>query len=165
MYLISFIAVILTIVLSSTEAWVWGKSSVFLYFMDFPTLILLLIICVPFLISTGLIKDFNNAFRIVLSRKKKTTLIELKRAVEAVSLTIKSLLCTGILISVMSLFMMLHTLDTPESIGPKISVCILSIIYVCVFILILLPLRSTLNLRIIEYMQEDNAESEEKTGK
>lgn len=158
MYLISFIAVILTIVLSTTGLWGGGQPPVIRYFIDLPTLILLLIVCVPFLISTGLIKDFNNAFRIVLSRKKETTLIELKRAVEAVSLTIKSLLCTGILIFMMSIIMILHTLDTPETLGPKISVCILSIIYVCVFILILLPLRSTLNLRIIEYMQEGNYE-------
>ena len=163
MYLISFIAVILTIVFCS--AGLWGQSSVFRYFIDLPTLILLLIICVPFLISTGLIKDFNNAFRIVLSKKKETTLIELKRAVEAVSLTIKSILCTGFLISMMSLFTILRALDTPEALGPKASVCLLSIIYVCVFILILLPLRSALKLRIIEYMQESNAESEEKTEK
>lgn len=160
MYLISFIAVILTIVLCSTG--LWGHSSVLRYFIDLPTLIILLIICIPFLISTGLIKDFNNAFRIVLSKKKETTLIELKRAVEAVSLTIKSLFVTGFLFAMMSLFTILRTLDTPETIGPKMSLCILSIIYVCVLILILLPLRSTLNLRIIAYMQEGETESEDK---
>lgn len=156
MYLISFIAVIVTIVLCSWDS--WGQFSPFQYFMDLPTLILLLIICVPFLLSTGLIKDFNNAFRIVLGRKKETTLIELKRAVEAVTLTIKSILCTGSLITTMSLIMLIHLLDTPASLGPKISVCILSVVYVCIFILILLPLRAALNLRIIEYMPETEPE-------
>ncbi len=43
MYLISYIEVILTIALSSTEAWVWWQPSVFRYFIDIETLIRLLI--------------------------------------------------------------------------------------------------------------------------
>ena len=43
MYIISFIEIILTIVLSSTGAWVWWQPSVFRYFIDIETLILLLI--------------------------------------------------------------------------------------------------------------------------
>ena len=43
MYLISFIEVFLAIVLSGTEAWVWGEYLVFRYFIDIETLIHLLI--------------------------------------------------------------------------------------------------------------------------
>lgn len=158
MYLISFMAVIMIIILSIYGS--WGQFSAFHYFMDFPTLMLLLIICIPFLLSTGLITDFNNAFGIALGKKKKAALTEIKRAAEAVTLVIKSLLCAAALIFMMSIFTTLHMLDTPESLGPKISVCILTMIYASVFILLLLPLRSILNLRIIEYMSESDIESD-----
>lgn len=153
MYLISIIAIILLISLSSNFFMEFSTIS-FQYLLDLPSFIMLLIICIPFLVSSGLMKDFNNAFRIVLSRKKNVSLNELKRAIEAVTLAIKTLLGSGFLIFLMSMLIILHTLDTPESLGPKVSATLTAFIYACVFALPLLPLKSILNLRIIEYMSE-----------
>ena len=162
MYLISIIAIILLISLGLVYS--MGLSSMTIaYLIDFPTLILLLIVCIPFLVASGLVKDFNNAFSIALSRKKNVSLNELKRATEAVTLAIKTLLGSGFLIFLMSMITILHRLDTPESLGPHISVALIAFIYACVFALPLLPLRSILNLRIMEYMDEPEIESENKT--
>lgn len=152
MYLISFIAIIIVITIGSDFLLGLPMSSYNL--LDLPTLILLLVICIPFLISAGLIKDFNNAFTIALSRKKDVTLNEIKRSKEAVSLTIRALLCSGFLIFLMAMIAVLHSMDTPESLGPHIAVAVLSLLYSCVLTLLLLPLKSILNLRIIEYMSE-----------
>lgn len=159
MYLISIIAIILLISLGLVYS--MGLSSISIaYLIDFPTLILLLIICIPFLVSSGLIKDFNNAFRIALSRKKNVSLNELKRAIEAVTLAIRTLLGSGFLIFLMAMITILHRLDTPELLGPHISVALIAFIYACVFALPLLPLKSILNLRIIEYMTGPEIDSE-----
>ena len=160
MYLISIIAIILLICLGLIHSMDFSSMVTIGYLIDFPSLILLLIICIPFLVSSGLIKDFNNAFRIALSRKKNVSLNELKRAIEALTLTIKTLLGSGFLIFLMSMLIILHTLDTPESLGPKLSVALIAFIYACVFALPLLPLRSILKLRIIEYMSEPEITSE-----
>lgn len=159
MYFISIIAIILLICLSSN--FFMGFSTISLhYLLDFPSLIMLLIICIPFLVSSGLINDFNNAFSIALSKKKNVSLNELKRAIEAVTLTIKTLLGSGFLIFLMSMLIILHALDTPEALGPHISTALIAFIYACVFALPLLPLRSILNLRMIEYMAEPEIKSE-----
>lgn len=134
-----------------------GLSMPFHNLADLPTLILLLIICIPFLLSAGLLKDLNNAFGIALGRKNDIGLNEIKRAAEAVTLTISTLLGSGFLIFLMSMITILHSIDTPASLGPKISVAILGFIYSCVFALLLLPLKSILNLRIIEYMSKPTA--------
>lgn len=156
MYLISFIAIIIVITISS--GFLLGSPMSASYLVDLPTFILLLIICIPFLLSANLTNDFNNAFGIALGRKKDVTLNEIKRAGEAVSLTIKTLLCSGFLLFLMSIVAILHCMDTPELLGPHISVAILSLLYSCVLTLILLPLKAILNLRIIEYMSEPTNE-------
>ena len=158
MYLISIIAIILLISVGLVFSMDFSSMLTIGYLIDFPSLILLLIICIPFLVSSGLIKDFNNAFRIALSRKKNVSLNELKRAIEAVTLAIKTLLGSGFLIFLMSMLIILHALDTQESLGPKLSAALITFIYACAFALPLLPLRSILNLRIMEYMSEPDYE-------
>ena len=56
------------------------------HYIDTISLLILLFVAIPVLISTGLLKDFNNAFKLGLSRKKEATIREVKRAIEAVVL-------------------------------------------------------------------------------
>ncbi len=153
MYVISILAIIIVTLLIINLPLVQ-------YIYDLPSLIMLILICIPLLISAGLIKDFNNAFGIAFGRKKDAGLNELKRAAEALTLTIKTLMCGGILIFLMSMITILHTLSTPQSLGPKLSIAIISLIYAFIFSLLLLPLRSILNIRIIEHEAYDVRECE-----
>lgn len=165
MYFISILAIILvTIILGNG----WGFSPFFglTSFIDLPSLLIILLICIPLLISSGLFKDFNNAFRIALNKKAEYSLIEIKRAIEAVSLTIKTLLCAGIFLFTASLLQILKILSDPVELGPTIAVSLLTLIYTLIFALMLLPIKSILNIRIIEFMPEltentENISSEE----
>ena len=153
MYFISILAIILvTIILGSS----WGFSPFFglTGFVDLPSLLIILLICIPLLISSGLLKDFNNAFRIALSKKAEYGLIEIKRAIEAVSLTIKTLLCAGTFLFAASLLQILKMFSDPAELGPHIAVSLLTLIYTLIFALMLLPIKSILNIRIIEFMPE-----------
>lgn len=153
MYFISILAIMFATILLGSG---WGFSSCFglTHFVDLPTLLIILLICIPILVSSGLFKDFNNAFRITLNKKAEYGLIEIKRAIEAVSLIIKTLLCTGIFLFTASLLQILRMLSDPAELGHNISAALLAWVYTLIFALMLLPIKSILNIRIIEFMPE-----------
>ena len=150
MYILSILSVIamflLTIGMSS------AGIGVISYYIDMPSLIILLILCFPMLISSGLLKDFNRAFHIVMSKNRETSLNEIKRSIEAVDLVIKILTIGGAFIAVASFILVLALVETPEQLGPNLAVTILSLVYALAFALILLPLKSRLKVKMIEYM-------------
>jgi len=82
------------------------------YFIDMPSLIILLLICIPILLASNLWKDFNNAFRIVLGKGKERTLLEIKRAVEAVNLVMKTLLYGGFFAFFFTIPIILHAVTS-----------------------------------------------------
>lgn len=129
-------------------------GSLLLMCIDLPSVIILLILCVPVLLSAGLFRDFNNAFAIALSKKKIARITEMKRAMEAVDLTMKTLLFGGGFIFIFSLIIVLRNLEVPEMLGPNIAVAMLTFIYAIGFNIILLPIKSKLNIRMTEFMQD-----------
>ncbi len=149
MYFISFIAIILVTIVMS-----FSFAAPFTTFLDLPSLLLLLIVCIPVLFSTGLQKDFCNAFRIGLSKNTTVSLTAIKRAHEAVSLMIKTLLYGSLLLFVLSCCIVLLTLEDIAYLGPNLSVSAICFVYATAFIVLLLPLKSILKVKIMEYMQE-----------
>lgn len=147
MYFLSILAVILVSVILSFSVSVQNL-------MDLPSLLLVLLLSIPILISSGLLKDFNNAFHFALGKKKSSSLIEIKRALEAVTLMIRTFLCSGLFLFLTAMIAVLHSMDTPQSLGPAISVSILCFIYGTALALLLLPVKSILQVRIIEFMPE-----------
>lgn len=126
------------------------------WLLDFPSLLMILAMTIPIMISAGLLKDLNNAFRFVIGKKESGSLRELKRAVEAVTLAIRSFLMSSILMALISLIIFLAKLDSPEKLGPILAVIILPMIYAVGFATLLFPLRSQLKTRIIERLSEED---------
>ncbi len=152
MYFISIAGIILVTVIVSYSI------SIFT-FLDMPSLLLVLLLTVPVLISSGLFKDFHNAFRIAFSKKNNNSLIKIKRAAEAVNMMIRALLCSGTFLFLLSLVTILGHLDDPSLLGPYLSTTFLCLIYACGIAILLLPIKSILQVRIIEFMpqHEDTA--------
>lgn len=121
------------------------------YYLDPTSLLLIILITIPVLISAGLFRDFNNAFRLSAKRSTDCSRRELERAVEAVSLTIKTLWASGIF---NVLFSFIHSLatnyDTVEMLPPYISVSLIPLLYSAFFVILLLPMQSRLKLRLCE---------------
>lgn len=110
MYLLSILSVILlTVVMCATSSGMDG-SYVF-RFLDGYTILYLILFLIPLLISGGLLKDFNHAFRLVIGKKEAKSLIELKRAKESVSLTIKILLILSVFICAIQGVFILYNMD------------------------------------------------------
>ena len=153
MYLLSILCVILLVGVMGIISWGMDASYI-LRFVDFNTLLFLVLFLIPLLSSGGLLKDFNNAFRLGIGKKKAASLMELKRAKESVSLTIKILLAVSAFIGSIQGVFILYNMDDPSFLGPYFSVVLLTVVYGMGIILILLPLQAKLNIKIQEYISE-----------
>ncbi len=150
MYLVSILALFIMLVFMCI---IQGLELT--YLIDLPSILLILLITIPILMSTGLFRDFNNAFRLGMRKKEENvTLRELKRAVEAVSLAIRTILLSGVLVSVIQCVAILRNLDDPSFLGPMLSLAILVIVYAMGLALLLLPLRTRLKIKMIEYLAD-----------
>ena len=152
MYFISILAIIAVTLIASGSS---NPEAI----IDAPSLVIVLLICIPMLISSGLLKDFNNAFRIALNRKKEAGLIEIKRAIEAIGLTIHTLFYSAFFLFAISLIAILRSLSDLASLGPNLAVAFLTCIYSLALALMLLPIKSILTVRAIEFMQQPEDET------
>lgn len=152
MYFLSIISVIIaTGIICLTSMGVGGNYIVWRIF-DVPTIIMFLLLFIPLLASSGLWKDFNNAFRIGIGKKKTENLLELKRAGEAVGLSIKITGAAAMFIVAIQFIQILYNLEDPYLLGPSFVVLTLAVLYGMGLIMILLPLKSILNVKIQEYI-------------
>ncbi len=75
-----------------------GGFSSIIYFIHMPTIVMFALLVVPMMIIAGVMRDFNNAFRLGARMKKQVKRMEVLRAVEAVSYVIKVIWAIGILV-------------------------------------------------------------------
>ncbi len=124
----------------------------FVSFIDFPSLLTILLFEVTMLFSAGLLKDFNNAFRLAVRPKRDTETgvpaSELRRAVEAVRLARRVSLAGGVFALLFQIILILHNMSTPEKLGPMLAVAILALLYALAITLLLLPLESKLRVKL-----------------
>lgn len=153
MYLLSFISVVLLTGVISVVS--FGMNVSFAArLIDFSTIFLLVLFVVPLLISGGLLKDFNNAFRLEMGKKNAESLMELKRAKESVSLTIKVMISLSIFVCAVQGIGVIYSIDDLSSLGPYFARSLCSLIYGMGTALILLPLQARLNIKIQEFISE-----------
>ena len=127
-----------------------------IYFIDMPSIILLILLLVPMLLNAGVLKDLNNAFRLGARRKVQAKRLELMRAVEAVSFTIKALWTAGIF-SVIFQFSIAIMGKAPDADMAFLytAVSIIPIWYTTFFVILLLPLRTRLNMQLNALCEEN----------
>ena len=155
MYFLSIIAVILASALmmcsgAMMASWTW--------YLDPISLILLVLITIPIMMSAGLLKDFNNAFRFAVKKNVDATYTQMKRSIEAVILFRRTLIASGAFTFVFSLvFVFIY--NTMEEMNlqmllASVAVASLSLLYALAFVIILLPLESRLKVKLQEMMHE-----------
>lgn len=158
MYLLSVLSIILCFLL---------MSNIFppVEFFDIISLLFLLLVLIPVMISSGMLKDLNNAFREVFGKRKKATLLELKRAHMAVKLAGRISLAGGVMLMLLQMIVMLHNMSEPATLGPTISVAVLIMIYAVIFYILLLPVGAKLQQRILEYIPPEEEQKAEEGGR
>lgn len=119
------------------------------WFIDLPSLILLVAILIPGLLIMGEWKDFVRSFSVGI---KDFGLLELKNIIEAVDAAQKLTVFGALFAIIISGVLLLGHLDTPETIGPNLAVCFLSGLYAVIIEFFLLPLRLNAERKMNEEM-------------
>lgn len=127
------------------------------YFIDIPSLLGLLVLVIPTLIFSGNGKGFLRSFCV---GEKKFTVLELKNIVDALENTQKICACAGFMEALIGIILTFGSLNVPEQIGANLAVAVISLMYMCIVQLLLLPLKAnavrTLNREIdMDLINED----------
>lgn len=149
MYLISVVAVVVI----SGLLMVMGRGEA-AWFIDLPSLLIILLFDGMLLFASGLAKDLNNAFRIGLKKGDGAGLSEIKRAIEAVILVRRTSVAAGAFSMIFGLVMAMGYLTTPEMLGSTLAVASLTLLYALAIDLILLPLEARLRLKQQNLLQD-----------
>lgn len=128
------------------------------YFVDSPSFILPLLICIPVLTACGLQKDFFRAFRLVSVKPQVENLYQEKRSKAAVTLVMQTLLITGGLTTIYSLIFTLRLETDYPGQGSymlaSISAGFICLLYTLVLVLLLLPLYKKLQIMILSHSEQ-----------
>lgn len=126
----------------------------FLFLMDMPSLIIILIFTVPVLFRGGVWKDFKRAWRL-LRKDYNCHLSEIRRSLDVVEMLQKQVLYAGVISLLLTLILILGMLSDLASLGPNLAVAILTMLYAMIIEMLLLPLQLEAKRRIIDYMEVD----------
>ena len=142
--LVLFIAVFIFNVLGGS----WGMNAV-LWFLDLPSLLLIVLIFVPGLLIMGEWKDFVKAFAVGI---KPFSLLELKNIIGAVDAAQKLTIYGALFAIIISGVLVMGQLGDPSTIGPNLAVCFLAGLYAVIIEFLLLPLRLNAERKMNEEM-------------
>lgn len=126
----------------------------FLFLMDVPSLIIILIFTVPVLFRGGVWKDFKRAWRL-LRKDYSCHLSEIRRSLDVVEMLQKQVLYAGVISLLLTLILILGMLSDLASLGTNLAVAILTMLYAMIIEMLLLPLQLEAKRRIIDYMEVD----------
>jgi flagellar motor component MotA len=130
-------------------------SSAVLPFYDPVSLLIIIFITVPMLLSSGLFGDLKRAFKVISSKKVNYSKIELLRAQEAVRLTVRLLLLSGGFSTLISLITICRDIeDKVEVLGPNIALSLLTVFYSIFGCIIFVPIQSKLKVLILTAPEE-----------
>lgn len=145
-----FLSIVLFIVVLCLAYFMSGGAVVI--FVDFPSLILVLLMTISIMVGSGVIKDVNNTFRMVLMRKWDVTLNELKRAEHGVKTLMKTLCATGLLLTVISFIQAFSWCQNMEDILKCGAVALLPSFYSLLLYMLLIPIDAKIKKRLINFM-------------
>ena len=153
-YLVIVFFAILLIILNAATVDV-GLIRSLVRFSDLISLVFIIVITIPIIVVAGLHKDFINAFRFTIGKTAKAeNILELKRAKEAVILAGRTAMSGGLVSTCLGAVTTLYDCEALETLGPNLAVSLLCFFYAALFYLLLVPIRSRLEVLIAEFMQD-----------
>lgn len=152
--IMEIISIMVGIILLVTYGYGEISPQRFLFLMDMPSLIIILIFTVPVLFRGGVWKDFKRAWRL-LRKDYSCHLSEIRRSLDVVEMLQKQVLYAGVISLLLTLILILGMLSDLASLGPNLAVAILTMLYAMIIEMLLLPLQLEAKRRIIDYMEVD----------
>lgn len=126
-----------------------GAISSILWFVDFPSMILIALVFIPGLLIMGEWKDFLKSFSVGI---RHYSLLELKNIIGAVTAAQKLTVLGALFSIITSGILVAGHLDDLTAIGPCLAVCFLSGLYAVIVEFFLLPLRLNAERKMNEEM-------------
>jgi hypothetical protein len=123
--------------------------SAVLWFLDLPSILLIVLIFVPGLLIMGEWKNFLKAFSVGI---RPFSLLELKNIIGAVDAAQKLTIYAALFAIIISGVLLMGRLDDPYTIGPNLAVCFLAGLYAVIIEFLLLPLRLNAERKMNEEM-------------
>ena len=120
-----------------------------LWFLDLPSILLIVLIFVPGLLIMGEWKNFLKAFSVGI---RPFSLLELKNIIGAVDAAQKLTIYAALFAIIISGVLLMGRLDDPYTIGPNLAVCFLAGLYAVIIEFLLLPLRLNAERKMNEEM-------------
>jgi len=114
-----------------------GLSSI-RWFLDLPSLVLIIIVLIPGVLIMGIWKDFIKSFSVGI---KKYSLLELKNIIGAVDFAQKMTVFAALFAIIVSSILLLGNIENLSVLGPNLAVCFLAGLYAVIIEFFLLPLR------------------------
>lgn len=131
----------------------WNFHSIYRY-VDLVVLVLLLVLTLPTLITSGMWRDFVRALS--LRRPEEGwKLYELKRTLDAIELLQKQFIYAAVLVVMFQLIGMLYNMSELSTIGPALAYVLMTGLYTAVIELLLIPLKVGVQREITDYMEEE----------
>lgn len=129
---------ILLIVILLCNILMGGGIHALSWFIDIPSILLILIALVPGLLIMGVWKDFIKSFSVGI---KPYSLLELKNIIGAVDFAQKMTAFAAFFAIIVSAICILGNIDNLSLLGPNLAVCFLAGLYAVIIEFLLLPLR------------------------
>ncbi len=126
-----------------------GGMSAVVWFIDLPSILMILMILIPGLLIMGEWRDFTKAFSVGI---KSYSLLELKNIIGAVNTAQKLTVYGALFAIIISGVLLLGRLDDPSTIGPNLAVCFLAGFYAVIVEFFLLPLKLNAERKMNEEM-------------
>lgn len=124
-------------------------------YIDIPSMIILLLLVIPVLISAGMFRDFCVSFKRAFSAQIICTRAELQRSMEAVKLARKSNYAAGIFGFLISFVFVCKGYDLSDAhvFWLNMAVAVIPVIYAVALDLIFLAVYGRLKKRYMDFMQ------------
>lgn len=162
MFLLFFAAMIVFIVFFAGQMAGWVD---FTAGWDFPSMVMIVLIGISALAASGLWRDFLNAFGLTVGKRKNAGLSEWKRAKEAVELFMKSIRYGSFFLALIEFIHIYNLPDDSLVLRANLVVMSLVLLYAYGMNVLLLPIKSRLDVGMIEYMQDGDDKEESDEGK
>ena len=142
-----------------------GIDMVFEEYFNVHLLLWLVLLFLFVMWVTGIWKDFINGFRLVFSKRKNITRMELQKAAKALETARRVVMLENLIAVTLYMVNLLYNLAEPlRQMGPLLAMTLLSIAYSSIFSLITIPIRVRLENMAISFMEETGEEQEQGDG-
>lgn len=122
----------------------WLCAGNIIWYLDSPSLLLIVILMLILLFMCGLTKDFFRGIAFFFGKNKKLEAEEVKRSMAAFKLILIALPIGGAAASLIAFVAILGKLNEPATLGPRLAVAILTLLYSLILEVLLLPIAAKL---------------------